>query len=76
MIGSYGVPRSIVEIYLATFHVDTAIRFDVDLAASRDRDVLALNGDRAILFHRDARAAGLDRHGVARVDDEVLTRFD
>src|SRR5215217_6112693 len=57
---------------LRSLHHDVAAGLDVDLPGAVDRDVLALDLDRSILLHRDAGAAGLDGHRVARVDHEVL----
>src|SRR5688500_9272810 len=44
----------------------------VGLAAVVNQDVLALDQDRSVLFHRDAGLAGPDDDRLAGVDDQIL----
>src|SRR6266508_589052 len=61
---------------LASFHGDVRVRFDVDLPASRNRDVLSFDLDGPVLFHGNARVAGLEQNLVAGVEGELLADLD
>src|SRR5688572_1358210 len=61
---------------LAAFDDHVPGRLDVDLAAALQGDVLALDGDGAVLLHQDAGGAGLDRDLVADVDRQLLADAD
>src|SRR5262249_48330797 len=61
---------------LAALHHDVARSFAVDLAAASYADVLALDAVGAVLFHRDAGAAGLDGDRVAGIDGQVLAHLE
>src|ERR1017187_2489404 len=61
---------------LASLHVDVRVRLDVDLAAARDRDVLALDRDRSILLQGDARVSRLEQDLVTGDEGELLADLD
>src|ERR1041384_4791933 len=60
-----------VLIDLAALHVDVARCRDVDLAAAFQRDVLATDGDGAVLLHGDAGTASLDGDLITGVDHQI-----
>src|SRR4029077_9481337 len=63
---------SSIDADLAAFDHHVAVRIDADLAASREPDVLALDRDRAVLLHDDARVAGRKGDRVSGGDRQVL----
>src|SRR5215467_7282612 len=64
-------PRSI-QSDLATFDDHIARRFHVNLSTAFDRNILALDHDRAIFLHGDTGIAAYDRDFVARSDVKLL----
>src|SRR5262245_24321646 len=70
--GMAGSPGGLVLRDLAALHDDVLRRLDVDAARAVDGDVLALDGDRAVLLHDDAGLAGLERDLVASGDHQHL----
>src|SRR5687768_7145824 len=76
-----GCPMAIAGLFsvltdLAPLHDDIAGRLDVHLAGAVERQVLPLDGDVAVLLHRDAGLPRLDHDLVADVDLQFLADLD